>query len=445
MQFCLARSEAEMEANFALREEVFVHEQGVPLELEKDELDELAEHLVLFSGNQPIATARLVEIGDGRGKIGRVVVRRSARGTGVGQTVMRVIEERARQRGMVEVMLDAQLDVIPFYEMLGYRAEGPEFDDAGIIHRRMFRRLPGLAVVAVGGNAVVDGYASIQASVIPIVGLLERGWKVVLTHGNGPQVGASLRRSELARDQVAPLTLDQCVAETQATLGYDFQRALGAEFRARGMQTVAVSLVTQVEVDPQDPAFENPEKPIGPFLLRDAAEARRDEEGWTIVEDAGRGWRRVVPSPEPRRIVELPAMRALAQQDVMMVVAGGGGIPVNDRHEGLPAVIDKDRTAGLLAAQMAADLLLICTAVPKVYIHFGTSQEQALDTITSEQAQTYMQAGHFGAGSMLPKVEAAARFAQRTGARAAITDSTHLVAAAAGREGTQFTRFAFRG
>jgi len=303
--------------------------------------------------------------------------------------------------------------------------------------------------VAVGGNSLIrdkahqsipDQYLALMETARHITDLVEAGWQVVVTHGNGPQVGFILLRSELARSKVHPVPLDVIVADTQGSIGYHLQQTLHNEFRRRNVHKMSVALITQVIVDRDDPAFQKLSKPIGPFF--DEAEARRreSEDDWQTVEDSGRGWRRVVASPRPKEIVELEAIRAMLTAGYVVVAAGGGGIPVvadeNGIFEGIAAVVDKDFASSLLALKLQADLLVIATAVEKVCLHYGTSQQSELDQITAEQARTYLAEGHFKAGSMGPKIEAVLAYLDGGGKRALITNPENLKRALDGQTGT---------
>ena len=310
--------------------------------------------------------------------------------------------------------------------------------------------MTGLAVVALGGNALVrdakhesigDQYETVQ-SVAPNLGdLVEEGWNLVVTHGNGPQVGFILRRSELAIAEVAPVPLDYVVGDTQGAIGYMFLKALGNELRRRGIERPVVAVVTQTVVAADDPAFTHPVKPVGSFMTEAVARRRQAELGWTIAEDAGRGWRRTVASPMPREIVELPTIAALSRQGAIVVAVGGGGVPVVRDTQGLlsgvEAVVDKDLASALLAAQMGAELLAIPTGVDKVAINFGQPGERWLDTLTVAEAHQMAAAGQFGEGSMRPKVEAVASFvARRPGGAGVITSPGKLRAALQRKTGT---------
>jgi carbamate kinase len=270
--------------------------------------------------------------------------------------------------------------------------------------------------------------------------MIAEGWDVVVTHGNGPQVGFLLRRSELSRHELHDVPLDICGADTQGAIGYMLQRALHNELRRLGVNKQAVSVVTQTIVDQNDVAFKNPSKPVGSFLSEDVAVERADQNGWTIVEDAGRGWRRVVPSPTPKRIVELDVIRSLIDDGYIVVAVGGGGIPViedgNGDLEGVEAVIDKDLASALLATSLDADLLLISTAVERVAVNFNTPEQRWLDTMTLAEARAYQEAGHFGKGSMGPKIAAVVDYLERGGKKALITNPENIIRALNGEAGS---------
>lgn len=310
-----------------------------------------------------------------------------------------------------------------------------------------------LAVVAVGGNSLIkdknrqtipDQYAAGAESMSHIVGMIQAGWDVVITHGNGPQVGFILRRAELALYELHPVPLDYCGADTQGAIGYMFQMALHNEFRKRGIRKSAATVVTQVLVDGDDPAFSAPSKPIGSFMDEATANQRRAESGWSVVEDAGRGWRRVVASPLPKRIIEEDAIRALIQQGFVVISTGGGGIPVvadaQGDLSGVEAVIDKDFAGSLLAASLKADLFLISTAVEKVALNFNKPDQRWLDRLTMEEARTYLGEGHFAKGSMGPKIEAIIKYLEQGGKEALITNPENIERALEGKTGTRITR-----
>jgi carbamate kinase len=306
-----------------------------------------------------------------------------------------------------------------------------------------------VAVVAVGGNSLIKD-ASHQAlpyqeeaateSMRHIAEMIQRGWEVVITHGNGPQIGFLLRRSELARHELHGIPLDYAGADTQGATGYMFKKALHNEFIDRGMEKTTAAIVTQTVVDRNDPAFENPSKPIGSFMDEATARQRERSEGWTVVEDANRGWRRVVASPAPVRIVEADVIESLIRDGYVVIGAGGGGIPVieddNGRLKGVAAVIDKDHSSALLANMIGADLFLISTAVEKVALNFGKPDQRWLDRLTLEEAKGYQAEGHFAKGSMGPKVAAAISFLESGGERAIITNPENIPRALRGETGT---------
>ena len=307
----------------------------------------------------------------------------------------------------------------------------------------------GLAIVAVGGNALIkdnqhksvqDQFAAAVDTMAHIADMIAEGWNVVVTHGNGPQVGFILRRSELAAHELHEVPLDYCGADTQGSIGYMFQQALYNEFVRRKMQKSAVTVVTQTIVDRNDPAFQNPTKPIGSFMDEEQAKMRMEKDGWTVVEDAGRGWRRVVPSPIPLRIVEADAINALIDKGFVVIGVGGGGIPVIETPEGkligVEAVIDKDFGAAILASMLKADLFLISTAVEKVAINFNKPNQQWLDQMTAAEARQYIAEGHFAKGSMLPKIQAILKYLDNGGKKALITDPAHIKDALNGKTGT---------
>ena len=316
-----------------------------------------------------------------------------------------------------------------------------------------FQRAPPVktTVIAIGGNSLItaarhmsvpDQYAAIVKTARQIADLLERRHRIVITHGNGPQVGFILRRSEHSRGILHEVPLDSIVADTQGALGYQIQQALGNEFRRRGLKHSVATVVTQTLVDRDDPAFIRPTKPIGEFYTREQAEERMRVERWTMVEDAGRGWRRVVASPEPRRIIESEVIGRMVRDGYVVVAAGGGGIPVIAEEGGLrgaAAVIDKDLAAAVLAREISADLLVISTAVERVCLNYGRPDQRALETMTLAEARRYIAEGHFQPGSMLPKVEACIRFIEHGGREALITCPEALAEIFEGTAGTRIT------
>ena len=272
--------------------------------------------------------------------------------------------------------------------------------------------------------------------------LVERNYYLCITHGNGPQVGNLLIQQELSGQEVPALPLDVLVAMTEGSLGYILQQALLNELRKRQMKRYVVTVVTQVVVDEKDPAFQAPSKPIGPFLTREEAERRRDTLGWKVKEDAGRGWRRLVPSPNPLRVIQRHMIRDAVRQGHIVVACGGGGIPVKKEGDGqfggVEAVIDKDLTSSVLATDVGAALLVILTAVPQVYVNYGKPDQQALGAVTLEEIERMHAQGHFPPGSMGPKIEAVLRFLKAGGRRALITNPESLPLAIEGRAGTHF-------
>jgi carbamate kinase len=309
-----------------------------------------------------------------------------------------------------------------------------------------------VAVVAIGGNSLIkdkskstvqDQYLAAKETCNHIADMVEQGWDVAIGHGNGPQVGFILRRSEIAAKVAGMHTvpLESCGADTQGAIGYHLQQNLYNEFKNRGLEKAAATVVTQVLVGRDDPAFQSPSKPIGGFMEEAEAKERADKEGWAVVEDAGRGWRRVVPSPLPQEIIELPAVRKLLDAGIITVTVGGGGIPVvrNDDGslEGVAAVIDKDYASSLLAQSIDADLFLISTAVEQAYLGFNTPDQRAIDVMTVAEAKKYMEEGHFAKGSMLPKVQAIIWFLESGGREAIITDPLNIARALKGETGTR--------
>ena len=307
-----------------------------------------------------------------------------------------------------------------------------------------------VAVIAVGGNSLIkdkehqsipDQYAAAAESMAHIAGMIENGWDVVVTHGNGPQVGFILRRSELSKHELHEVPLDYCGADTQGAIGYMFQQSLINEFARRGINKQVATVVTQVEVDRNDPAFETPTKPIGSFMEQSIANQRAESEGWVVVEDAGRGWRRVVPSPLPVRIVQRDAIESLIRDGFVVVGVGGGGIPVVQDEagnlSGVEAVIDKDFASALLASQIGADLFLISTAVPQIALNYNQPDQLWLDKMTLAEAKGYMEQGHFAKGSMQPKVQAIINYLEAGGKEALVTDPVNIERALAGETGTR--------
>ncbi|MGI6406138.1 MAG: carbamate kinase [Syntrophaceticus sp.] len=329
-----------------------------------------------------------------------------------------------------------------------------------------------LMVIALGGNSLIkengknsaeDQLEVVQSTCKHIVGLVKKGFKVVITHGNGPQVGFNLLRSEAAKEQLPPQPLDVCVAETQGSIGYMLQQALVNEYRSQGIDKDVVTVVTQVKVEADDEAYSKPSKPVGPFYDREEGQHLMHEKGWDMVEDSGRGYRRVVASPQPVEIVEYRAIRVLIEQGFTVIACGGGGIPVTEEKgagymattggTGMPissmegkalagsaAVIDKDRAGSLLASLLDADILVIPTGVSKVYLNFRKPNQVELDTISLEEARLYLEQGHFAAGSMGPKIEAAVTFLEGGGKEVIITLPELIEEAVLGNAGTHICR-----
>jgi carbamate kinase len=295
-------------------------------------------------------------------------------------------------------------------------------------------------VVAIGGNSLIhdaahqqveDQYRALLETLGAVLELLDAGSKVVLTHGNGPQVGYILRRSELARHELHEVPLPSCVADTQGAIGYQVQRAMASLQHDRSAPQPTATVVTQTLVDADDPAFNKPTKPIGSFLDEETAMERKAG-GWAVAQDT-RGWRRVVASPRPIEIVEFDAIRHLVNDGFLVVAVGGGGIPVVRQADGslvgADAVIDKDFASSLLARKLPAEWLVITTAVPHAFVNFGTPEQKPIGVATLSEARAYLEQGHFGSGSMGPKVEASIEFVEATGGTAVITDPAHLASA----------------
>jgi carbamate kinase len=313
-----------------------------------------------------------------------------------------------------------------------------------------------LAVVAIGGNALIkddkrvtveDQEVALRETAVHLVDMIEAGWNLAIGHGNGPQVGFILRRSEIAAkvEGMHEVPLDVCGADSQGAIGYELQQALRNEFFKRGVNKKACTVVTQVLVDQNDPAFKNPTKPIGSFMDEAEAKRREKEMGWSVVEDAGRGWRRVVASPLPKEIVELDAVKTLLSAGQVVITVGGGGIPVAERGDGelvgVAAVIDKDFASSLLASSINADVFLIATAVEKVAINFGKPDQHWLDKMTLAEAKAYLDEGkHFARGSMAPKIQAAIMYLENGGRQALITDPENIGRALKGETGTKIVR-----
>ena len=309
-----------------------------------------------------------------------------------------------------------------------------------------------IAVIAIGGNSLIkdskhqsveDQYEAARETCKHIADMIEAGYEVVIGHGNGPQVGFILRRSEIAAkvEGMHEIPLDVCGADSQGAIGYALQQNLQNELRRRGIHKPVATVVTQVLVDKDDPAFKNPTKPIGGFMEEAEGKRRQTEMGWTVVEDAGRGWRRVVASPLPKEIVEIDAIKALIAAGVIVISTGGGGIPVIRNEagdlEGVAAVIDKDFGSSLLANNVGAELFVISTAVEKAALNFGKPDQKWLDKVTLDEAKTYLAEGkHFAKGSMAPKIQAIIRFLEGGGKQALITNPDNIGRALKGETGT---------
>lgn len=305
------------------------------------------------------------------------------------------------------------------------------------------------ALIAVGGNSLIrpgekgtvpEQLANTERTARAVVKLVVDGVRVVMTHGNGPQVGAALLRSERASGEVYDHPLDVCDASTQGEIGYYLQQALRNALADAGLDVPVATVLTQVVVAASDPAFQKPTKPVGPFYSRADAEERASRLGWTVVEDAARGWRRVVPSPDPIEVIEQEVIRSLVDDGVLVIAAGGGGIPVvreGARLRGIEAVIDKDRASAVLAAELGVDMLIISTAEPNVFVDYKKPTQRVLGRVTAAELEAYAAAGQFPAGSMGPKVESVLRFVNKAGGEALITSYEHLAEAIHGAAGTR--------
>ena len=310
-----------------------------------------------------------------------------------------------------------------------------------------------LAVVAIGGNAVnrpgesptaENMIKAVRTTASYLADMIQMGYSLIVTHGNGPQVGNILIQQDLAKDTIPPFPMDLCGSMTQGYLGYMIAQELHNIFIERKIKKEVCTVVSQVVVNENDDGFKNPSKPVGPFYSAEYANKMHTEKGWTVKEDSGRGWRKVVPSPIPEDVIEKDAIKNLIEKDYIVVAAGGGGIPVvrqsNGMLKGVEAVIDKDRASALLAGIMNADELIILTAVEKVCLNYNKPDQKELDTLTLAQAQEYISQGHFAKGSMLPKIQACVDFVRNTGKPALITDMEKLKDALAGKTGTKITR-----
>lgn len=306
-----------------------------------------------------------------------------------------------------------------------------------------------LVVIAIGGNSlirdrehmdVLDQYRTAGETSHYIVPIVESGYRVLITHGNGPQVGFVLLRSELARDVIHQVPLANCVADTQGSIGMQIAQCLQNEFLHHGLHQDVVAIVTQAVVDENDPSFGKPSKPIGPFMSEDEARQHEEEDGWVVGEDAGRGWRRLVASPKPLEIIELGTIRTLLDSGILVIAAGGGGVPVVYKPDGTlrprPAVIDKDAASCLLACELGAEVMIISTDVDKVALNFGTPQQTDIDRMNAAECRRYLDEGHFAPGSMRPKIESALQFLEHGGKEVIITQPHHIEGALQGINGT---------
>lgn len=307
-----------------------------------------------------------------------------------------------------------------------------------------------LYVVAIGGNSLIkdskhksipDQYRNTDETSSYLADLIAAGMNVVVTHGNGPQVGFILMRSELSKGNIHEVPLDVCGADTQGAIGYHLQQTMGNQLLKRGIRRSICTVVTQVKVNREDPSFQTPTKPIGPFLTQEEALRCRDEKGWSVMEDAGRGWRRVVASPRPTEIVEIEVIRQLVSEGHIVVAVGGGGIPVIEEEDGtllgVAAVIDKDLASALLANDLDADGLVISTGIDKVCLNFGKPDQMKLDELTVADARKYLAEGQFKPGSMKPKIEAAIEFLERGGKTVVICSPDSIAEAVRGDAGTR--------
>lgn len=309
-----------------------------------------------------------------------------------------------------------------------------------------------LAVIAIGGNAVnrpgelpnaENMLNNISETAAYLADMIEKDYDIVITHGNGPQVGNILIQQDIAKEKVPPFPMDVNGAMTQGYLGYMIIKSLKNILVERGIEKEIASVVTQIVVNENDEGFKNPSKPVGPFYTEKEGKSLQEEKGWDFKEDSGRGWRRVVPSPMPLEVIEKKSIQKLVDEDFLVVAGGGGGIPVikkDGKIIGVEAVIDKDRASALMAKDLNADEFIILTAVEKVALNFGKENQKDLDELTVEEAEKYMSEGHFAKGSMLPKIEACLSFVRETGKPALITDMQKLTEALEGKTGTKIVK-----
>ena len=312
-----------------------------------------------------------------------------------------------------------------------------------------------IAVIAIGGNSLIkdekraaasDQYEAAKESMYHVADMIEAGWEIAIGHGNGPQVGFILRQSEVAykAERLHETPLDVCGAQSQGFIGYMLQQTLQNELYRRGVKKNVATVITQVLVDQKDPAFQKPTKPIGGFMSEEEARGKAQDLGWSVIEDAGRGWRRVVASPQPQEVVELTTVTAMLNAGIIVVTVGGGGIPVidvgNGDYIGIPAVIDKDYASSLLARSLDADLFLISTAVEKVAINFGKPNQKWVDHLSLAEAKQYLAEGvHFAGGSMAPKIQAIIWYLEAGGKHAIVTNPENIGRALRGETGTHIT------
>jgi carbamate kinase len=319
--------------------------------------------------------------------------------------------------------------------------------------RKRPRAHPRRVVVAFGGNAsyppTIKGLAEEQLALMAqaaahLVDIVRSGWQIVVTHGNGPVVGNILFRMARTANELPPMPMDVCVAHSQGGMGYMLQQTLDNALAAAGLDVATSAIVTRVEVDPAHPAFNAPTKPVGRFFSHEDADRLAREQGWQFVEDSGRGWRRVVPSPPPLRIVDLPAVRALLDAGMIPITVGGGGIPVTrdaeGNYHGVSAVIDKDLSSAMLAAELGAEALVMLTGVERVALDFGKPTQRALDRLTAQEARRYLAEGQFPPGSMGPKIGAALDYLERGGTDVIITALDRMHDALRGNAGTRIVR-----
>jgi carbamate kinase len=316
----------------------------------------------------------------------------------------------------------------------------------------MVAMISGKVLVALGGNAILkqkgkgtaeEQMENVRTTCLHLVEIIREGYQLAITHGNGPQVGDILLKNEMAKSVLPPMPIDICGAESQGFIGYLLQQSMTNELRRSGMAMPVATVLTQCLVDPLDPSFQRPSKPIGPFYTAMEASKLRLEKGWSVVDDSGRGFRRVVPSPSPLEVIEAPVLERLFKEGTVIIACGGGGVPVTRDSDGLltgvEAVIDKDHTAALLAKLLAVDILLILTDVEGAFTNFGKKDQEMLRRLNPEQAREHMAKGHFAAGSMYPKVEAAVQFVEQGGKASIITSLECAVRALNGQKGTMIT------